>query len=237
MNEILLIAAAFATSTLTAVTGVGGGMTLIAIMPGLMPAAAIVPVHGVVQLCANSSRALFGWRHLQLAWLSVYVAGGIAGGALAGALLRHIDLEYTPLLIAAYILYSIWGPPLRLRFPARVEFAALGLVQTGLGMIVGATGPMGQATLLRRGLGRDSLVVTSAAMMSFAHLIKVAAFAALGFAFLDYWQLITGMAVAVIAGAWSGTRLRGRLPEQRFRQLLRWLLTLLAARMIYLALT
>ena len=49
----------------TAVTGIGGGMMLIAIMPGFLPATAIVPVHAVVQLFANSSRALFGWRFLR----------------------------------------------------------------------------------------------------------------------------------------------------------------------------
>ena len=75
MNEVLLVTFAFATSTLTAITGIGGGMMLIAFMPGLLPAAAIVPVHGAVQLFANSSRALFGWRQLQwkyvLAWQQI----------------------------------------------------------------------------------------------------------------------------------------------------------------------
>ena len=58
-NDILLILIAFGTSTLTAITGIGGGMMLIAIMPGFLPAAAIVPVHGMVQLFSNSSRAFF----------------------------------------------------------------------------------------------------------------------------------------------------------------------------------
>ena len=145
MNEILLVLFALVTSTLTAITGIGGGMMLIAIMPGLLPAAAIVPVHGAVQLCANTSRALFGWRHLHWQYLLAFIGGGIIGGLLAAAVRREINLEYTPLLIAAYILYTVWGPRFNLKIPPRGAFVSIGLVQTALSMIVGATGPMGPA--------------------------------------------------------------------------------------------
>ena len=236
MNELLLVFFALMTSTLTAITGIGGGMLLIAIMPGLLPAAAIVPVHGAVQLFANSSRALFGWRHLHWQFVLAFIAGGIVGGLLAAAMRREINLEYTPLLIAAYILYTVWGPKLNLRIPPRGEFVTVGMVQTALSMIIGATGPMGSAALLRQGLRRDALVVSGALMTTFSHLIKIVLFAALGFAFANYWQIIAGMSVAVIAGAFIGTHLRYRIPEARFRVMLKWLLTLLALRMIYLTL-
>lgn len=47
LNDILLALANLLTSALTGITGVGGGMILIGIMPLLVPAHAIVPVHGV----------------------------------------------------------------------------------------------------------------------------------------------------------------------------------------------
>jgi uncharacterized membrane protein YfcA len=234
LNDWLLPLLALLTSTLTAITGIGGGMILIALMPGLLPAAAIVPVHAMVQLFSNSSRALFGWRFLRWDFVFAFVAGGIVGGLVAAGIRTEIDLEYTPLLIAAYILYTVWGPPLRLERPPRGEFVLIGMLQTGLSMLVGATGPMGQASLLRHGLKRDALVVTGALMTTFTHLIKVVLFALLGFAFIDYWQLILGMTVGVIAGAFIGTHIRYRIDEKLFRLILRWALTLLALRMIYL---
>jgi uncharacterized membrane protein YfcA len=103
-------------------------------------------------------------------------------------------------------------------------------------MLVGATGPMGLAALMARGLQRDALVVSGALMTSFTHLVKVLLFALLGFSFASYWQLIAGMSTAVIVGALLGTQLRHRVPEALFRRLLRWALTLLALRMIYLTL-
>ena len=235
-NEILLILIAFGTSTLTAITGIGGGMMLIAVMPGFVPAAAIVPVHGIVQLFSNSSRALFGLRYLRWEFVPAFISGSLIGGLFAAGITREINLEYTPLIIAAYILFTVWGPGLEFRKPLKGEFVFIGAAQTGLSMMVGATGPMGQAALLRKGLQRDALVVTAALMMSFTHLTKVALFALLGFSFISYWQLIVGMSVAVILGALLGTQLRYKIPESLFRRILRWALTVLALRMVYITL-
>ncbi|MDH3218077.1 MAG: sulfite exporter TauE/SafE family protein [Gammaproteobacteria bacterium] len=236
-NEILLILVAFGTATLTAITGIGGGMILIAIMPGLLPAAAIIPVHAAVQMFSNLSRALFGWRFMRWEFVLAFVGGAIGGGLIAAGITREINLAYTPLFIAAYILFTVWGPRLRFPRPVKGEFVAIGFVQTGLSMIVGATGPMGQAAMLHRGLQRDALVVTSAFMMTLTHLIKIVMFALLGFAFLDYWKIIAGMAAGVILGALLGTHIRYRVPETLFRQVLKWLLTLLALRMIVITFT
>lgn len=233
-SELLLILIAGISSMITAVTGIGGGMMLIALMPGFLPAVAIVPVHAVVQLFANSSRALFGWRFLRWEFVLAFIAGSLLGGGIAAGVASEINLEYTPLFIAAYILFVVWGPPLKFSKPPPGEFVVIGALQTGLSMLVGATGPMSQAALMARDLKRDALVVSGALMTTFTHLTKVLLFALMGFAFTDYWQLIAGMSLAVIAGAAIGTRIRYRVPETVFRRILKWALTLLALRMIYL---
>ena len=43
MSELLLVPIVFLTSRLAAIMGLGGGMLLIAMMPGVVPAAAIFP--------------------------------------------------------------------------------------------------------------------------------------------------------------------------------------------------
>jgi uncharacterized membrane protein YfcA len=235
-NDVLLILIAGATSAVTAVTGIGGGMMLIAIMPGFLPAAAIVPVHAVVQLFANSSRAMFGWRFLRWEFVLAFIAGSILGGSIAAGIAREINLAYTPLFIAAYILFITWGPAPKFNKPPPGEFVIIGAIQTGLSMLVGATGPMSQAALMARGLQRDALVVSGALMTTFTHLTKVLLFALLGFSFIEFWQVILGMSIAVIVGALIGTRIRYQVPEALFRRILKWALTLLALRMIYLTL-
>ena len=209
---------------------------LIAMMPGFLPPAAIVPVHALVQFFSNAGRAAFGWRFLRVEFALAFIVGAILGGGLVALIAREINLDYTPLFIAAYILFVVWGPPLKFKKPPPGEFVVIGAIQTGLSLLVGATGPMSQAALMARNLKRDALVVSGALMTCFTHLVKVVLFAILGFSFASYWELILGMSVAVIVGALIGTRIRYRVPEARFRQILKWALTLLALRMIYLTL-
>ena len=84
--EIALLAlSAFATAALTGVAGAGGGMLLLAIMLQLMPPAAAIPLHGAVQLAANTVRSwllrrAIDWR---IAWrFSLLLPAGIGIGLL-----------------------------------------------------------------------------------------------------------------------------------------------------------
>ena len=79
-----LIGAACVTSMIAAVGGIGGGVVLIAIMPGFLPASAIIPIHGSVQIASNLSRALLGIRHTDWRIVGQY-AGGAAMGAWLGS--------------------------------------------------------------------------------------------------------------------------------------------------------
>ena len=100
-------------------------------------------------------------------------------------------------------------------------------------MIGGATGPLGQASLMRRDLSKDEIVTTTALFMSFTHITKLFAFAILGVNLLVWWKLMFGMVVGVILGSWAGTKVRTKVNDAIFKQVLSVLLTILAIRMIY----
>ena len=236
MNEFFLILIAFCTSSLTAVFGLGGGMILIAFMPFFLPAPAIIPIHAATQLISNGSRALFAWREINWQFTLSFLVGSIIGGVLAAKLSTFINLHYLPLLMAAFILFNVWGGGIKFNANPKGEFVTIGFVQTGLGMLVGATGPMGQSTLVRKGLKRDEIVTTSAVFMVITHLLKLVLFGFLGFSFSQYWQLTLGMIIATTLGSWLGTKIRHRVPETNFQAILKWLLTLLALQIIYVTL-
>lgn len=236
MNELLLITAALFTSTLTAIFGLGGGLILIALMPGLLPASAIIPVHAIAQLSSNVSRAAFAYQAIRWEFAISFFIGSLLGGLLAGQLTQLINLDYIPLFIAAFILFNVWGPKLEFRKNPKGEFITIGFIQTALGMVVGATGPLGQSTLVRKGMERDALVVTSALFMSITHVIKVSVFVVIGFSFSQYWLLCLGMVAAMILGSYIGTRMRHRVPDEKFHFILKLLLSFLAIRMVYISL-
>ncbi|MBT3334540.1 MAG: sulfite exporter TauE/SafE family protein, partial [Rhodospirillaceae bacterium] len=61
---ILLLGISAFTSLISAAFGLGGGLVLLAVMATVMPAAALVPVHGVVQIGSNFGRATVMVRHI-----------------------------------------------------------------------------------------------------------------------------------------------------------------------------
>lgn len=236
LNELLLVPIAFLTSTLAAVMGMGGGILLITLMPGLVPPAGIIPLHAATQLASNASRAVFGWRHIDLAIIPAFILGALLSAWLGTGIYRSLDLNWLPAVIGVLILVITWVPMPTVRGDGQLPVALLGFYQTGLGMIVGATGPLGAAVLMRRDTARDWLVVNTGVYMTLSHAIRVGAFLLMGFSFAQWWVLLGGMIAASILGSYIGTRLRRRLPQYNFQRLFRWMITLLALRMVGLPL-
>ncbi|MEZ5571643.1 MAG: sulfite exporter TauE/SafE family protein [Halioglobus sp.] len=232
MSALLLVPIVFLTSSLAAVMGMGGGILLLAAMPGLVPNNVILPLHAVTQLASNFSRAAFGWRDIEWGIMPAIAVGAVAGAWLGSEVYQSLDVRWLPAWIGVLILLFTWVPIPRLPGGGQVSLALLGFYQTGLGMIAGATGPVGAAVLLRRNTGRDWLVVNTAVYMTINHVVRVLAFFALGFSLMAWWQLAGAMVVAGICGSWVGTHLRNLLPQRNFQRLFRWLVTLLALRMV-----
>jgi uncharacterized membrane protein YfcA len=234
VSELLLVPIVFFTSCLAAVMGMGGGILLIAVMPGLVPAAVILPLHAGVQLASNVSRAAFGWRDIDPGIIPAFLVGAVVGAWLGSEVYQSLNMHWLPALIGMLILVFIWLPLPRLSGGGQWSLALLGFYQTGLGMLAGATGPVGAAVLLRRNTGRDWLVVNTAVYMSLNHAIRLVAFLVIGFGFAPWWELLSGMIVAGVFGSWVGTRLRGFVPQLDFQRLFRWMVTLLALRLLVL---
>jgi uncharacterized membrane protein YfcA len=232
VSELLLVPIAFFTSVLAAIMGMGGGILLIALMPGLVPAPVIIPLHAATQLASNVSRAAFGWREIDRGIIPAFVAGAIMGAWLGAEVYQSLNMHWLPALIGLIILIITWIPLPRVPGGGQFSLVLLGFYQTGLGMIAGATGPVGAAVLLRRNTDRDWLVVNTAVYMTLNHLVRVMVFVLIGFSFASWWKLLSAMIVAGVCGSWVGTRLRHLLPQYNFQRVFRWMVTLLALRLM-----
>lgn len=232
MDNVLLIIAAFLSSSLTAVLGLGGGMLLISIMSVFLPPAAIVPVHGVVQFASNASRGAFSPKEIRRDILWPFLTGCLLGTLAGSQLVLKVPSHFLPIPLGLFILIMTWLPQIKkqLWFPGK--FLSLGFVQAFLTLFVGATGPLNLPFLMRAGLTRDQLVVTAAAFMTIVHLVKIITFGLLGFAFGPHLLLMVLMVIAVISGSYAGTKLRHKVPAEMFRKGLKLLITVLALRMI-----
>ena len=231
-TEIALTLFATGTSIIAAILGFGGGMLLIAIMPNFLPATVIIPAHGIVQLASNSSRAIFSLN--QVAWhlLPPFLIGSAIGLGIFTYILFHLSHHYIPLAIGSYILLNLWSQSFA-NFMQRFEsFYIIGALQTGLGLIVGAPGPLTQNILLKKLQNRDQFIATGALFMTISHSAKVVVFGLIGFQFGEHLYTILFMSAGAILGSFIGSSMRKKIDNKIYISMLKYLLTLLAIKMI-----
>ncbi|MDD2895721.1 MAG: sulfite exporter TauE/SafE family protein [Aliarcobacter sp.] len=232
MNELILGLITFFTSTIAGVVGIGGGMMLIAILPSFLPLNALIPVHGLTQMSSNVSRAIFGYKDVQYEVIPKFLLGSAIGIGMFTAVLSLISLEYVPLFIGVYILLSLWSEKFNEKIKRYESYFLAGFFQTGLSMVVGATGPLTMTLLLKDYKDKDKVVATGAALMSITHILKVFVFMYFGFVFFDYIGVITAMIIGAVAGSWAGTKLRDKIDGKKFIIILKVLLSALAIQVI-----
>jgi uncharacterized membrane protein YfcA len=104
-------------------------------------------------------------------------------------------------------------------------------------MFVGATGPLVSSFLSPKKLGRERMVATLAACMTIQHGLKGVAFGVIGFHFQPWIPIIAVIIASGFLGTLLGRRILKGLPEKLFSRLFRVVLTLLAVRLLYLAMT
>lgn len=231
-QEMVLSTINLLTSALTAITGVGGGMILIGLMPFFLPATAIVPVHGATQFASNASRAWFGRASLDFKYFYPFLWGSLLGIIVFGTLVRFFELSIIPLFIGLYILLIQWSKTVNRWLRSLENFYLVGFIQMGLGLFVGTPGPLAIALLNKKYEDNHTIVSVGALMMTVVHLAKLPVYATLGFRFADYWQLMLLMISFATLGSLVGTRLRHKISMTALKRLLPWLLTLIALKLV-----
>ncbi|MBN7819664.1 sulfite exporter TauE/SafE family protein [Bowmanella yangjiangensis] len=228
LGDISLFLLATLASTLAGVFVMGGGMLMVLVLPWFVPAIAVVPVHAVTQLASNSSRLVFAFEHIYWPAIGPYLFGSVAGTSLFAALLLSLPFELIPPFIAIYLLLSLWCVPFTQVLRRLENFFLAGFLQTGLGLVVGAPGPIALTMLSRRLENRESIVATASLMMLCGNLFKIGTFLWLGFHFADYWWPLVLTVAGACLGSLFGSLLRRRIAPQAFMLQLKWLLTLMA---------
>ena len=232
MDELILGLITFFTSTIAGIVGVGGGMMLIVILPSFLPLNALIPIHGLTQVSSNLSRAIFGYKDVQYEVIPKFLLGSAIGIGMFAAVLNLISLEYVPLFIGVYILLSLWSEKFNEKIKKYESYFLAGFFQTGLSMVVGATGPLTMTLLFKDYEDKNKVVATGAALMSITHILKVFVFMYFGFVFFDYIGVIVAMIIGAVSGSWVATKLRDEIDGKRFTIILKVLLSALAIQVI-----
>lgn len=231
----LLLLCSVATSMITASLGAGGGVLLLVLMAFWIPPAAIIPVHGMIQLGSNAGRATLTWRHTDWKAIAAFAPGVVVGAGLGAWVLVDLPTYLWQLTIGLFVLYLCWGPALpRGVFGSGGIFIASG-VTSFITLFVGATGPLVASFIKQMHSDRFTTVATFATAMTLQHAPKALVFGVAGFMFRDWVLFIMAMIAFGFAGTWLGLHVLRSMSNRLFSRVFNALLTLLALRLLWQA--
>ncbi len=224
------MSASFAGSFITAAFGIGGGGLLLVFLASLLPPAALIPIHGVVQAGSNAGRMLMLWHEIFWSAVPWFVLGTVIGVTVGGAMAVDLPPQFVQIGVGAFVIYTVVAraPRWFSRWPMFT-----GLISSFLTMFFGATGLFVASFTKSHALPRHAHVATHATLMTVQHGLKVVVFGLLGFAYGE-WVWVIGMMIAVgLIGTYAGRLVLNRLTDARFGVVLNILLVLISLRLIW----
>ena len=219
-TTLFLVLAVLATSTLSGIFGMVGGMVLLWLLLLVLPVTAAIAVQGILQLSANLSRAWFA-----RAWIDWKILGNASVGVCVAIALLFV-VDYKPnvavvsicvglLPIFCYIPRS-W---LMLDASRRSHALVCGFLGGGLNIGVGVAGPIVDIFFARTDMDRRAIIGTKASLQVLSHIAKIAYYSAT-LADLDRGE-VTAIAIAMpfsVLGSIFGHRILVRLTNEGFRR-------------------
>lgn len=233
MQDIIFFSlAVLLSSFVSGVTGMGGGIILLAFMAPIFPVSAVIPLHGCIQFISNISRVILAYKKVDVK-IFIMFALGAAIGAFSGLPVKiSIPTNILTIFMAIAIFVFTWVPlhPKYTYFKGR--FFVISAIASFLSIFVGATGPLTAPFFLNSHLNKESFVPTKSACQVPIHLFKVVVYLISGFIISKWLFYIIISAPLVFTGAYLGKLAAGRFEEQKYKLLLKLVITLLVARML-----
>jgi uncharacterized membrane protein YfcA len=209
---LLIAVAALLTSALSAVFGMAGGMILMGLYAATLPVQAAMILHGITQLFANGFRAFLLRRHV--------FAPGLVWYALGAAVTLALFTVLAIVVPRPLVFLFMGGIPLALMLlPARFapsferprHALACGAFATAASLLSGVSGPLLDMFFVRTSLDRFQVVATKAITQAAGHVLKIVYFGGLVRTADADLNLPWWIYPMLVACAFLGTRLGGRL--------------------------
>jgi uncharacterized membrane protein YfcA len=218
-----------ATSFLSGLFGMAGGMILIGILIAIMPLPAAMVLHAVTQMASNGWRAALWWRHIRWRPVGFFLLGSVS------ALGLWSITRYVPSKPLAYIFLGV--TPLLLYLPASLkpnpesglQAVGYGLVSMSLMLMSGVSGPLIDSFFLGGRLDRREIIASKAICQIVSHGLKLVYFSSI---IVDAASLDPLLAVLAVVAAMLGTTLSKRflqmMSDTQFRTWATRLITVIA---------
>jgi len=203
-------------------------------MASTVPATALIPVHGVIQLGSNFSRVSILFKHIHWKPVAAFALGSVFGVVLGGVVAIDLPASIIQIGVGCFVIWNVSSKP-----PAWLARnpAFTGAVSSFLTMFFGASGVFVASFSKSLNLERPAHVATHAAFMTLQHGLKVVAFGLLGFTFAPWVFFIAAMIACGFLGTLVGRSVLIRMGDKAFKRALDLVLLLISGRLIWSGLT
>lgn len=227
---LLITVSAFATSMLSGIVGMAGGMVLLFVLISLLPVSSAMILHATTQLTANGSRAWMLREHMLWGLMPAYLLGSAVAIAIATYLVIVPDPAWVLIAIGAFAWGGQWSKHLRgLDITKPVITLICGFCVTAAQLIAGAAGPLLDVFYLNSGLGRQSVVANKALTQTIGHTLRIVYYGFLINVASDLvWWVFPLAILAAIAGTQTGVRILARWHDAGFQRISRQIVLTIA---------
>lgn len=222
MSPILIAVIALvmiATSFLSGIFGMAGGMVLVGVLLAILPVPTAMALHAITQMASNGWRALMWRRHVRWRIVIAYMAG-CAIAVAVWSIWRFVPTKALALLgLGILPLVTRFGPD-RLRMdPSKVGHGiAQGTVSMMLMLLTGVAGPQLDQFFLGGGLDRRTIIATKGVCQLFGHTLKLLYFGALIDQAATIDPMLAGMAViASMVGTGLSKKVLEAMSDTQYR--------------------
>jgi uncharacterized membrane protein YfcA len=216
----IVAATTLATSFISGIFGMAGGMILLGVLLVFMDVAPAMVLFGIIQLVSNGWRATLWWR---------YVDWSIVWRFLVGSTLMFLLLRTVAVLPSKATLYFTLG---LLPFAADLVHRRISLDITKPGvpyacgafiivlqLMAGAAGHILDVFFQKSGLDRKQIVATKAVTQVMGHVYRIAYFGSFSLAFdtsVPWWAYL-GAVVLTVTGTSLAALVLTRMTDDGFR--------------------
>jgi len=236
MIYLLLVLAALATSIISGVLSMAGGMILMGVFGFFLSVPAAMVLHGIAQTFSNGSRVWFYRRHIKWRVLGYYSIGAFA------VLGFFATLTFVPSIGVVFILIGCF-PFVALILPTSINLDMergpvsffSGIVVTTAQMLAGASGPVLDIFYVKSEMSKEAILGTKAVTQTLGHILKLIYYAfimAIDSDLIPVW-VIPAVVAAAIFGNYCASLLVTRMSDSQFKQIGRYFIMVIGV--IYIA--
>ena len=230
MTYFLLVLATLATSIISGVLSMAGGMILMGVFGFFLSVPAAMVLHGIAQTFSNGSRVWLYRRHIKWCVLGYYSMGAFA------VLGLFTTLAFVPSIGLVFLLIGCF-PLLALILPTSINLDMTrgpvslfsGIIVTTAQMLAGASGPVLDIFYVKSKMSKEGILGTKAVTQTLGHVLKLIYYAfmmAIASDLVPAW-LIPAVVAAAIIGNYCASLLVTRLSDHQFKKIGRYVISLI----------